>query len=229
MRILSIDCGNKSLGVCLYEADPDFLNDFFADNPINKPIIHFVDSYNLIPECKKVTDSDILTRTARLKAALDHIMKRAKGSVTDVLIEYQMVHNNKTSAQSSQIIMYFTKPDYNFEYNEIAPKQPKIIPVAPNIHIVKPTHKNQISYGEIKHYTYVAKYAGLEAANKAHCKAMFVQYCEDMKLDYHLKCKPAVLRDLADAFCQALAWYIKVTIAATKISNYKIWLKQIEK
>lgn len=229
MRILSIDCGNKSLGVCLFEADINFLNDFFLGNDLNKPILHFVDSYNLIPECKKVTDSDILTRTSRLKAALDHIMKRAKNDITDVLIEYQMVHNNKTSAQSSQIIMYFCNPDYNFEYNEISPKPPKNLVKAPNIHIVKPTHKNQISYGGIKHYTYISKYAGLEAANKAHCKAMFIKYCEDFKLDFHLKCKSAVLRDLADAFCQALAWYMKNTVNVTSIDSYHAWLKQIEK
>lgn len=217
MIILSLDCGNKSLGVCILKINPGFIKRIKKSINKNTDIqpfaeIVWVGSYNLIPDLA-LKDADIILRTQRLKAALKDICSKVDSKIDHVLIEYQMVHNKKTNDQSAQIVMYFSDMNYNIKVNE------KSIPIPeskeskyPEIHIVQPTLKNTLVYQDIKHHTYVTKYAKLEDANKAHCKEIFKAWCIDYNLDYAKKCKAAVLRDLADSFCQGLIWSLHYAI-----------------
>lgn len=215
MIVLSLDCGNKSLGVCILKINPGFIKrikksiqKYKEIKPDITPYIEilWVGSYNLIPDLN-LKDANIIIRTQRLKAALQDICSKVDNKIDHVLIEYQMVHNKKTNDQSAQIVMYFSEMNYNFTINEkaVAPVETKESKY-PEIHIVLPTLKNTIVYKGIKHHTYVTKYAKLEDANKAHCKEIFKAWCIDYELDYAKKCKATVLRDLADSFCQGFIW-----------------------
>ncbi len=235
LNVLSFDVANKSLAVALirfdtkkYERIEHALGEFRAiktsgvtgavllrafvdmldrilhiyDNAID---IKYVAVKDLIPG-KKLSDTDILARTAALNEYLIQLDTAVAPFVDPaeelkVLIEYQMGPNEKSRAVSSQLLYHYTNVLF------VAGR-----PVDGNIILVGPSLKNTIYIGadDASYVNFLNNRRTNYAANKAHSRFNLVRL-------FGIVGKSDMLRDIAkknyddlgDAVMMAVAWVVK--------------------
>lgn len=217
IKIISIDVANKSLAIaCIKYMDNKLILKNLLKNLsqcsdetnilslLNKISI-IMDNINikqlkvvdLLPG-KKVHDVSLIDRTYVLNEFLSQFTNdliKNKWLDTDVhlIIEYQMGPNRKSGDAQAQIIYHFS---------QYLPLQ--------NVHVVGPSLKNKLRYPkdhQSLHNFYVEKYQTLYAANKAHTRYLLLTWLKNNKqLEKLQHINKKNYSDIADAFCQAIAW-----------------------
>ncbi len=210
IKIISIDVANKSLAIaCLeifqYDANK-ILNQLYIATAVEaiQILTEYVDNIkiktlevvDLLPG-KQVKQSSSIERTEALYKYLCNFTKAKQkwfDQHTHLVIEYQMGPNKKSGEVQCQVIYHFL--------SHINSR---------NIHIVGPSMKNKLSMKDpkSKHSYHIAKYDTLYCANKSHTRYIFLEWLaarnETNKL---INIKRKNYSDIADAFCQAIAWYL---------------------
>ena len=199
MYILSFDCANRSLAVCLLYVNLNLINELgkkekkYIDPVDNHVKIHMLRVFDLT-KGKKV---NTVRRTQLLKECLcvvdDHII--SFGIKLDrVLIEYQMSANDKSRCVSNGILYHYS-----------------CIP-GTLVALVGPTLKNKVCFSKdetLSHGTFMAKYASKYTANKNHSKSNFLYWLNLYGLNSILdenKIAKKNVDDIADAFMQIWGW-----------------------
>ena len=177
-NILSFDCANKSLGVCAATID--------ANGKLEVVKLEVVD---LIPG-RKVKCTNCIERAIGLKNYLNkEWIKTCSWDL--VLIEYQLISNDKSRIVSMQLCYHFA---------DIS-----------KVKIVKPAAKNTIHFtNNLAYGNYAEKYSSNYVANKKHCAANLLHYVKTRNKMHLLKGIPkSRYADVGDAFMQMLA-YLKI-------------------
>lgn len=182
LNILSFDCANRSLGVCLLSIDPSLdIKDLNKSNTDIK-LLKVVD-------LTKGVKYTIPKKAKLLKQCLTDINKEI-GIVPDiVLVEFQMKVNDKSRCVCYQII---------YHYSDICKR----------IHIVSPSLKNRVFFNDDLRWTiFGEKYKTNYTANKNHSKSNFLHYLKinDQTTSVENIAKKN-LDDIADAFMQILGF-----------------------
>lgn len=223
MLVLSFDAAIKSLGIALIEykdiyADMQRAYDEYTTKLSNvnlegkcvamielleqwsdildtRMTILYADVIDLIP-AKKVKDSSPLEIARCLRKALTLVDKEVAHYMTDtskltVLIEYQMNANDKSRLIAAQLMYHYCI--HNTLY-------------------IGPALKNKLhilSDAKSTHCTQLAKYKSTYTANKMHTR--YLMYCivDKLKCKHMIdKIKKARHKDIADAICMSLAWFM---------------------
>lgn len=161
--------------------------------------IHDLTVIDLLPN-KKINQSTPIERSAALYSFMHKYTEPLAQSNwldtnTIILIEYQMSPNKQSNAIKTQLIYHFLK----------------YVP-ASNIHIVRPTIKNKLTFlyapNEATHQAFTSQYTSY-TANKLHTKYLFLKWIDAHNYKHmisHISKKN--YSDIADAFCQAIAWHM---------------------
>lgn len=199
MRILSFDCANRSLAVCLLDINTGIvgqLYDGIKQFDINTMMditddyikIHIFNVYDLT----NGKNTDTVMKASLLKkclGTLDDIISSING-VDQVLIEYQMPSNDKSRCVSQQIL---------YHYVDKAP-----------VCIVGPTLKNKVVFStldKLSHGFFISKYASNYTANKNHTKANLLYWLDIFDKTHLLdNIKKKNIDDISDAFMQIFGW-----------------------
>lgn len=209
IKIISIDAANKSLAIAciemhVYDADkvldqlckvtmPEvftIMGDYIDNIHVNK-----LDVVDLLPG-KKLKQTDTIERTNALYVYLTKFTNSISEWIdrdTHLVIEYQMGPNKKSGEVQCQATYHFL---------------PHILPQ--HIHIIGPSIKNKLSTGDpkSKHNYHIANHRTLYCANKSHTRYIFLEWlAQHDQLDKLSKIKRKNYSDIADAFCQAVAWF----------------------
>jgi hypothetical protein len=260
MFILSYDIASKSLAVSLIQFNENYKHDLsqimqdfhkeikscitkthmytYAKNCIYRidklldeliqPI--YFDVVDLIPG-KKMKETTVIQRTARLKAYLNMIDEKIKSIINPVnpdqtpgisdqhtvkvLLEYQMGPNDKSRNVCSQILYHYS--DTNVEYKNTGNLNEEkttdetenyIHKILHDVEIVGPSLKNKINLDPDKPYVFFTqKYVKLYDANKAHSKNNLLFWVKKMNVPHMIKgIKSKNLDDIADSVNMTLAW-----------------------
>lgn len=164
--------------------------------------IEYMNVVDIIPE-KKIKDTDIVYRTQQLIKYLKQFDEwfinylNNKGMLDDpvyVLIEYQMVTNDKSRGIASQLLYHFLS--YNMPHIEV--------------HMVGPSLKNTICICPELHYNFfVDKYMNNYDANKNHSKSNFITIMKHKNMDIPDTINKKNYDDIGDSILMSLAWYHK--------------------
>jgi hypothetical protein len=164
---------------------------------VKQVFVESLEVVDLIPG-SKVSKTTLIERTSALVSFLHKLTNRLIdcdwfGESTHLLIEYQMGPNRKSGDIQTQIIYHFMQ----------------YLPVA-NIHIVGPSLKNKLHYladSGSQHSSHIAKFDTLYSANKSHTKYVFLKWLAAFgELSHIANISKKNYADIADAFCQAVAW-----------------------
>ena len=182
LNILSFDCANRSLAVCLLSINPD--NDIKSINKDNTDI-KLLKVFDLTKGVKYT----IPKRAKLLKKCLNGIDSKIDTDIDMVLVEFQMKVNDKSRCVSYQIVYHYSDK-------------------CSNIHIISPVLKNKIYFTEnLRWSVFGNKYANNYTANKNHTKANLLYYLKENDLMEIIKDVPKKnIDDLADAFLQILGY-----------------------
>lgn len=194
--ILSFDCADKTLGVCIIGFSPkDIIGenlDMINDATVYKEYYQLKTAhdmlfmkemwlFNLLPDETVRGTSDAL-RLSRLKAALNIIKKYISSSnikIDNVLVEYQMVQNDLSRLISAAIIYEFASPDSHI-INELSTSElyeSTPIGIDTNIAVVMPAGKNAFHFHQSLSYSNIAiRYATNTSANKRHTSENFKMF-----------------------------------------------------
>jgi hypothetical protein len=223
MFIISFDIAIKSLAVAILETDDEWCmklqiandNTEIYDkinelrnviNNVIKPI--YLDVIDLIPN-KKIKETDVVLRSARLKGFLSIIEEKIKNyDNVKILLEYQMGANDLSRNICSQILYHFANTDTN--YISANADSNKTIKKKYDIEIVGPSLKNKINFVK-DHSEFSKKYSNNYNANKAHSKCNFLYWLDLFGYTYMIQnIKKKNLADISDAFNMAIAWFYMV-------------------
>jgi hypothetical protein len=200
MRVISFDIATKSLAYCVLDMNIGWAGDLLKCKSLE--------------ECSDVLSSavtvlkwdvvdlaggaslkslDNLSRSRALRVVLESLdeytSKQSEEAMeVTVLLEYQMSANYNANAVYNQVLYHFCEH--------------KVI-------TVHPTLKNKVWFSkDLKHQSFIAKYANAYTANKAHTRANLEFYCNVFQLELpSIKAKNR--DDLADAFIQAMHYFVK--------------------
>jgi hypothetical protein len=214
MKILSFDCANRSLAICymtinenLHEDIQNKLSEFDKSSDIsnqehvlkminpcitlidNHVKIHLLKVFDLTKKKKCASEERAVLLKQRLKEIDEMIIHH--GYPTQVLIEYQMVSNDKSRCVSQQILYHYTDLFNNCP-----------------VFIVGPTLKNKIYFAKhLEHSIFMEKYVRNYTANKNHTKANLLHWLKLFKQEHFLKgVAKRNIDDIADAFMQIFGW-----------------------
>ena len=185
---------------------------------------------DLIPG-KKMKETTVIQRTARLKAYLNlidikfnqiieknskELISEENSALVKVLLEYQMGPNDKSRNVCSQILYHYSTIDIeyknsdnlNIEYNIDEFEEKSTHKNFYDIEIVGPLLKNKINLDPDKPYEFFAKkYVKPYDANKAHSKNNFLYWIKKANIPHMIKgIKKKNLDDIADSTNMTLAW-----------------------
>lgn len=194
MNILSFDCANRSLAVCLITVpnnDPHNIAGTANTRDIKNRSaeIHTADVFDLTGgRCV-----DTVERTRLLKDCLTAVDEKNKYfgfHVDKVLVEYQMPANDKSRCVSQQIV-------YHYSGNV-------------DVSLVGPSLKNKVCFSQddsLSHGAFMERYASKYTANKNHTKANFLHWLDMYdQVDVIEGIKKQNVDDIADAFMQVWGW-----------------------
>jgi len=260
MIILSFDSAVKNLGICCVEYDDGWrnkvgiyiskLNDLYCS--VNKMttsefitqvaklfseideflkqiiVIRFINVFDIVGG-KTSSNIDSIQKTRQIKSLLKSIDTHLPRPDT-VLIEYQMVQNDKSRTLSQQILYHYSDlvpcsiVDATKQYTDKSVGMPiyfavNAFPISsavietnlPSIHIelVGPSLKNQIAFYEGGSYeNFIAKYTS-KTANKKHTTENFKRYLSVTGMEYILDGVKNKIDDMADAFMMTFSWLVK--------------------
>lgn len=202
MKILSVDCAEKTLAVIvleirenLWNSALDSINNLFAKNITVEYLKNINDTLDnvikIISACMistKITDVPALKRDVMTIQSIKRELDKLDLFFPNmrVLIEYQMSNNFKSRAIQNALIMYFS--DYDVE-------------------LIMPSLKNKFAWSDALIYQeFARKYKSNYTINKKHCEGNFVKYLNMVGI--RDKFNYAKLDDISDAFMQAIAWYV---------------------
>lgn len=224
-NILSFDCAEKTLAIAHLSVDFTAPNKLCSVVDLEIPELikklrEIYEDYitveqlwliDLVPN-QLIRNTTQFLRIARLKGVLcsiDRYLKRQQITNATILIEYQMITNDKTRSVASQIINHFSTPDIGYSCISAFDN----LPVAKStkrhfrIEYVQPTLKNKLSLGtDIKYSVFSKKYRSLYSANKNHAIANCKRYFDCIGDKNILKCFGSKTDDISDAVLQAIAW-----------------------
>jgi hypothetical protein len=215
-KIISIDAATKSLAIACLEFNDinqqikqitelikinknketlELCNNIL--NPIN---ILSLEVKDLIPN-KKVSKCNVLEISYELLKFMNNFTKKLKDrnwldDKVNIIIEFQMGPNRKSGDIQTQLIYHFLQ----------------IIPIE-NIYIIRPSLKNKLFFindSNSYHSIYIEKYRKKYTSNKVHTKYIFINWINAYgKSNYLKNINKKNYDDIADAFCQAVAWYLE--------------------
>jgi len=199
LHCLAGSVGLSSLSVILEKLNK--INDILD---VIKPV--FFDVVDLIPG-KKLKETDVILRAARLKAFLTTIDSYVCDSLK-ILLEFQMGPNDKSRNVGSQILYHYSNVDYGFK-SAYLNKTGTTSQVS--IEIIGPSLKNKINLDPDNTYqSFIHKYAKTYDANKKHSIANMMFWLNKTNIDMISKIKKSNYDDIADAITMTLAWiYLK--------------------
>lgn len=233
MRVLSFDCANKTIGVCMvevpgYSTIKSLISDCFDSKELNtwdqilialRALdglfyrifdLKYINSFDLIPG-QKLKISSKNERSSRLKGLLKYI-DAIMGDVDNVLIEYQMNANDKSRSVCNMIEAHYSGESYKFKQNSsyFSKLYPINIPenYTNKVVIVNPRYKNMFAFNKNLIYSiYLAKYNNNKTANKKHCTdnmLYFLNRTGKMGMIEGMK----KMDDAADALMQCIVWIL---------------------
>jgi hypothetical protein len=227
--ILSFDCADKTLGVCLIGylpkpiiidelefiktlTDENFIQEEFSSLINNMLFVEEMWLFNLLGDVK-VRDTEDYIRLARLKYALKSINKYLSDNnitLSEIHIEYQMGQNDLTRLISPAIIYEFVNED-NMINLIIGPvteyKESSQSPIS--ISVIQAAAKNSFCFHEsIAYNVFAAKYQTNTTANKKHTAENFRYFLEIQNKLMHKKIDASKIshkeiNHIADAFMQS--------------------------
>jgi hypothetical protein len=194
MKYLSFDCANKSLACCVLE----------VCNTLIKTKIEYIKVVN-------VWDDNPVKRYSLLNkylSNLDEIIKTdintSSGKIDRLLIEYQMVANDKSRCVSQQIMYHYVN-QFNQNKDDLFSENVSY----DDFVIIGPSIKNKVFLSDpLRHQNFLAKYSSRYTANKNHCKSNLLEYLKQTDQIHLLKSIPKKnWDDVGDAFCQVLGYH----------------------
>jgi hypothetical protein len=216
IKIISIDAATKSLAIACLEFNNIYqqieeiikliktnFNESTLEkcneilNPIN---IKSLDVIDLIPN-QKVSKCNIIEISYELMKYIHNFTKNLQeckwfDNSVHIVIEYQMGPNRKSGDIQTQLIYHFLQ----------------FLPIK-NIHIIRPSLKNKLYFPKdinSQHNSHIERYKKKYTGNKSHTKYIFIQWLTAYnKLNYIKNINKKNYADIADAFCQANAWYLE--------------------
>lgn len=232
--VLSFDCADKTLGVCLLSYLPsDIINERIelikGENTIKQASqtieliknVLTVRSYwlfNLLPDLV-VRDTEDAIRLSRLKYALKsirNILDNANIRLNNVIVEYQMGQNDLSRLISAAIQYEFVDTDSNIqvtigllsdEKKYILSNQYEKNIQANSCISIGPSYKNSFSFSkDLTYGTFAAKYKTTTTANKHHTAENFKYFLSIH--GFNIKALHKEINHIADAFMQAVWWII---------------------
>lgn len=208
MEILSYDCANRALGVVGVTWNSDWITQAIAhidkmlldrridsadiiklrDIISNQWEITYIDNIDVL-DCK-VKDTTVEQRCKALKATIKAV--DARFNTPDiVLVEDQMNVNEKSRG------VYYCLM-YNY---------------CDKVKSIKSHRKNKVKFSKARQ-DYLVKYAKAYDANKAFAVDNFTTYVNENNqlyaADMLKSIKPAKIKDIADAFCQIVAFTLNI-------------------
>lgn len=230
-HVLSFDCADKTLGVCLVAYLP---SEIISENieliqsaSFDKQAVQTMDLvknilsirtywlFNLLPDAI-VRDTEDSVRLSRLKYALKSIRKildRASIKIDKIIVEYQMGQNDLSRLISSAIQYEFVDVDSKIQVTigQIDDEKKDLFEPC-NVKSIDcisigPAHKNSFSFAQNLSYgVFAAKYKTTTTANKHHTAENFKYFLELQ--GFNLKGLHKEINHIADAFMQAVYWII---------------------
>jgi len=225
MRILSFDCANKSLGVCVLTIDDvakfkaehleicgrmaervDEAAAALALMHRQRVCVEHLDVYDTIPG-KKLKQTTAMDRARGVRGVLEHLDSVCeRKSIDHVLVEYQMNANCQSGSVLDCILCWYSGA------GEFASAKTGAVECGdecgPAVHVVNPKQKRKIFMrDELRHDNFVKQYASNYAVNKAHSRANMETYGRIFPgiLD---GIKKKNFDDVGDALMQVLAWAV---------------------
>ena len=229
--VLSFDCADKTLGVCLVAYLPseiisETIELIRSDSPEKQvpQTINLVNNvlsiraywlFNLLPDAI-VRDTEDSVRLSRLKYALKSIRKildRASIKIDKIIVEYQMGQNDLSRLISSAIQYEFVDVDSKIQVTigQLCDEK-KDLSESCNVKSsdcisIGPAHKNSFSFTQNLSYgVFAAKYKTTTTANKHHTAENFKYFLGLQGIN--LKGLHKEINHIADAFMQAAYWII---------------------
>ena len=203
-HVLSFDCADKTLGICLLSYLPsEIINEHVSiiENELNiqnktKQTIQLINNiltvkgvwlFDLLPGLV-VRDTEDAIRLSRLKYALKSVRKIIESAhikLNRIIIEYQMGANDLSRLISSAINYEFVDCDPNIKINMgYLPNGSIIDPQTDNLSAsnflsIGPSFKNSFHFASYLSYsTFAAKYRTTTTANKHHTAENFKYWLE---------------------------------------------------
>ena len=207
INVLSFDCANRSLAVCYVTINGNIMGDLTTAHRegrvdevhrlVNSHVsIHLLRVYDVT----KGGHIETVERARLLKECLNSVdveLSKLPGperTPQAVLIEYQMLANDKSRCVSQQIVYHYAGRE------GIA------------VELVGPSLKNKVFFAKGLEYGFFAeKYASKYTANKNHAKANLLYWLrlyDSMGIIEKSAIKKANLDDAADAFMQIFGWMV---------------------
>lgn len=236
-HILSFDCADKTLGVCLLGYLPEetileHMEFIMSENNQQKKASLITQLTNAILTVKSVWLFDLIpglnvratedsVRLGRLKYALRSIrtiLDTASISIDQIIIEYQMGQNDLSRLISAAITYEFVDMDAGIHVNighQCNQKNTNTNDVnAKNIIQIGPSFKNSFHFAQHLAYSeFASKYKTSKTANKHHTAENFkyflgLQSINNPAFAFNLKDKHSEINHIADAFMQAVYWVL---------------------
>jgi hypothetical protein len=231
--ILSFDCADKTLGICLLGWIPkEYINERLeclkASNNLSEMAnlindMLFVKEhwhFNLIPNLV-VRDTEDGIRLGRLKAAMLNVRKYLTLNnikVSNIIVEHQMKQNDLSRLISAAIIYEFCDEDQNIIVN-IGASYVKSSPdknINTHIKVIQPCAKNSLHFHPTLSYGNIGiKYKSSKTTNKHHTAENYKYFIQlQNATDVYKKIKADHIKHgdinhISDAFMQAVYWILE--------------------
>lgn len=222
MRILSIDCANKSLAICGVKVD---------NNRLKETLTKIDECLIFVAEIKQLVDSQIKTNNSgeNIKIIFDQLRKLIiflneiiKTFISTWNCEYQLVIDlipgrkvKDTTPTERCILLKSAISKINYESDIVVIENQMRInekstgvfycllyEYGPKARIIMPSEKNKLNLGGVHRSDMIAKYSSAWSANKVHSRENFIVIAKEQGFTLPRKC----VSDIADAYFQAIAW-----------------------
>jgi hypothetical protein len=223
-NILSFDCAEKSLAVCLATYDThahvkieEIIEGIRVSSGDDVSKCELIPTMEAMTRIDKLNDNTIklhfakvydITKGSKTKLKSEAKTKELKRFLTELDLSVFPTGTGLGIEKLDLVLIEYQMPSNNKSGRISHQLEYQYIDKAVRVHTVGPSLKNKMAFApHLVHSAFMEKYATSYYANKMHCKKNFLHWLNVFGLNHFIKdIKKKNHDDIADAFMQMVAW-----------------------